>query len=100
LLFEPNRLRIVDVPAPDDDLITHVARSTGLSPAVATRVVSDVVAFYSETVESLVRRRHRELQAEGLTNDAIFDRIVAELVARPVAAPDLTPRQLRRIVYG
>jgi hypothetical protein len=47
-----------------------------------------------------VRRRHRELQASGLANAAIFDCIAAELAARPVAAPTLSARQLRRVVYG
>jgi len=47
-----------------------------------------------------VRRRHRELQATGLANLAIFDRIADELASRPVAAPPLSPRQIRRIVYG
>jgi hypothetical protein len=47
-----------------------------------------------------VRRRHRELQAAGRTNAEIFGRIAAELAGRPVAAPALSERQLRRIVYG
>ena len=47
----------------------------------------------------LVRRRHRELQASGLDNAAIFDRIAAELAAHGGGAPPVR-RQLRRIVYG
>jgi hypothetical protein len=82
------------------DLVEHVVRTTQLPPGVARRVVDDVVAWFSETAEAVVRRRHRELQAAGLANPAIFDRIAAELAARPVAAPPLTLRQLRRIVYG
>jgi hypothetical protein len=35
-----------------------------------------------------------------MPNPRIFDRIAAELAERPVAAPTLTPRQIRRIVYG
>jgi hypothetical protein len=66
---------------------------------VARRVVDDVVAYFSESTEAVVRRRHRQLQASGLANPAIFDRIAAELAARPVAAL-LTHRQIRRIVYG
>jgi hypothetical protein len=47
-----------------------------------------------------VRRRHGEMKARGLNNDQIFPCIAAELSARPVAAPELSLRQLRRIVYG
>ncbi len=82
------------------DLVDHVVRTTHLPAGVARRVVDDVVAYFSEPVEALVRRRHRELQASGLANAAIFDRIAAELADRPVAAPTLSARQLRRVVYG
>ena len=73
---------------------------TGLSEAEATRVVEDVVAFLAEPVEELVRRRHAEMKTYGAKNDEIFARLREELAGRVVAAPDLTERQLRRIVYG
>ena len=82
------------------DLVDHLVRTTHLPAGVARRVVDDVVAYFSEPVEAVVRRRHRELQAAGLANAAIFDRIAAELAGRPVAAPSLSPRQIRRVVYG
>ncbi len=63
-------------------------------------MVQDVLAYFDETTEEFVRRRHRELQARGLVNAEIFERIKAELKYRTVAPPDLSLRQLRRIVYG
>jgi hypothetical protein len=83
-----------------DDLVIHLVRTTHLPAGVARRVIDDVVAYFAEPVEAVVRRRHRELQAAGLANPAIYDRIATELAARPVAAPSLSPRQIRRIVYG
>lgn len=83
-----------------DDVVEHLVRTTPLPPPLARRVVEEVVAAFSEPVEDLVRRRHRELQRAGLTNAAIFALIADELAARPVAAPTLTERQLRRAVYG
>ncbi|WP_292679581.1 hypothetical protein [Nocardioides sp.] len=77
-----------------------MAATTGLSEAEAARVVEDVVAFLSETVEDYVRRRHAELKTYGAKNPEIFAQLRAELAARVVAAPELTERQLRRIVYG
>jgi hypothetical protein len=62
--------------------------------------VEDVVAYFSQPTEDFVRRRHRELQARGQRNAQIFDQITAELARRVVAAPRLTQRQLRRIIYG
>jgi hypothetical protein len=83
-----------------DDLVAHVVRTTQLDADVARRVVADVTAYFSETAEAFVRRRHRELQAAGLANPEIFDRIAGELTRRPVAAPPLSLRQIRRVVYG
>lgn len=83
-----------------DDLVAHVVRTTQLDAGVARRVVEDVVAYFAEPVEAFIRRRHRELQAAGLANAEIFDRIATELRQRPVAAPLLTHRQIRRVVYG
>jgi hypothetical protein len=87
-------------PAPHPDLVDHVVRTTHLPPGVARRLIDDVVAYFAEPVEAVIRRRHRELQAEGRANAEIYDRIATELAARPVAAPALSPRQIRRIVYG
>ncbi len=74
--------------------------STGLSAAEAARVVEDVVAFHAETVEDYVRRRHAHLKTYGARNPEIFTQIADELAGRVVAPPQLSERQLRRIVYG
>ena len=84
----------------EPDLVEHVVASTGLDPAVARRLVEDVVAYYAEPVEDVVRRRHARLKLHGAKNDQIFAQLVTELADRVVAAPELTERQLRRIVYG
>ncbi|MEV0982007.1 hypothetical protein [Streptomyces sp. NPDC049915] len=83
-----------------DELVDHLTRSTPLSRGEALRVIQDVLAFFDETTEEYVRRRHRELQAQGLVNTTIFERIAADLKYRAVAPPELSLRQLRRIVYG
>ena len=85
---------------PDPDLVRHVTLSTGLTPAEAARVVEDVLAFHAETVEDYVRRRHAELKTYGAKNAEIFAVLAGELGGRLVAAPELSERQLRRIVYG
>ncbi|WP_265442970.1 hypothetical protein [Flexivirga meconopsidis] len=85
---------------PDAELVDRVAATTGLSPAEATRVIDDVLAWHRETVEDFVRRRHAHHQTYGKRNDEIFALIAAELAERAFAAPELSSRQLRRIVYG
>ncbi|MGB8945456.1 MAG: hypothetical protein WCD21_35265 [Streptomyces sp.] len=83
-----------------DDLVDHLTRSTPLQRGEALRVVQDVLAYFDETTEQFVRRRHRELQGQGLLNAAIFEQISADLKYRAVAPPELTLRQLRRMIYG
>ena len=83
-----------------DELVEQVSRTTGLPLDDARRVVADVLAYFTETTEEYVRRRHRELQTYGARNDEIFARLGAELRHWPVRSPELSARQLRRIVYG
>lgn len=87
------------MPVPEA-LLAHVVATTGLTAAEAARVIEDVVAFHAEPVEDLVRRRHAHLKTYGARNDEIFASLAEELRHRVVAAPHLTERQLRRIVYG
>ena len=85
---------------PLDELVAHLARTTPLGIDMSRRVVAEVLAYLDEPVEVLLRRRHRELQSRGLANAEIFPRLAAEVAARPVAAPPLTERQIRRAIYG
>jgi hypothetical protein len=89
------------VPAgPYDDLVAHLVRSTPLNEGESRRVVAEVVAYFDEPVQDFVRRRHAELRQRGWHNDRIFAGLAAELRTRRVAPPELSARQLRRIVYG
>ena len=72
-----------------DDLVDHLTRSTPLNRGEALRVIQDVLAYFDETTEQFVRRRHRELQAQGLVNATIFVRIESDLKYRAVAPPEL-----------
>jgi hypothetical protein len=84
----------------DQSLVDHLVATTGLTPAEAARVAEDVLAYHQEPVEAYVRRRHAELRTHGVRNTEIFGRLAEELAHRVVAAPELSERQLRRIVYG
>ena len=85
---------------PDPVLVSHVVATTSLTPGEAARVIDDVIAFHAQPVEVYVRERHARLQTYGARNPEIFARIAEELADRVVAAPELTERQLRRLVYG
>jgi tRNA U34 5-carboxymethylaminomethyl modifying GTPase MnmE/TrmE len=82
------------------DLAAYLARTAHLERREADRVIDEVLSFLSEQPETFVRRRHLELQHQGLANEAIFAQLELELTHRRFAAPLYTRRQLRRIVYG
>lgn len=63
-------------------------------------MIADVLAWYHEPVEAFVRRRHTQLQLHGTRNADAYAQIAAELERRVVAPPQLSARQLRRIIYG
>ncbi|MBO0821180.1 MAG: hypothetical protein J2P26_10050 [Nocardiopsaceae bacterium] len=83
-----------------EDLVRHIAASTGLPEATALRIVADIAAYFGETAEEFVRRRHAELQRNQLKNGEIWPRIADELPGRRFRAPEMSQRQLRRVVYG
>jgi hypothetical protein len=83
-----------------EDLLDQLERTTQLSRPALTRVVAEIVEYFGETAEQFVRRRHLELQQEGHRNDRIWNELLVEIRRRPFAAPPLSLRQLRRIVYG
>ena len=82
------------------DLVRHVAISTGLDEATAARVVADILAYFGQTVDEYVARRHQELKDRNRKNDAIWPQLAEELKTRRFKAEELSARQLRRIVYG
>ena len=90
----------MEAPESLDELLDHLERSSRLSRPETARVVAEVVAYFAESSDEFVQRRHRELQGEKLTNPRIFERIATELGQRRFSAPRLSLRQLRRIVYG
>ncbi|WP_293677985.1 hypothetical protein [uncultured Phenylobacterium sp.] len=83
-----------------DDLVAHVARSSGLDPSQARRIVDDVFSYLSESPEAFVRRRHAALLRLGRRNPDIYGIIAGELAERRFPAPAWSARQIRRIIYG
>jgi hypothetical protein len=82
------------------DLVRHVALSTGLDEATASRVVADVMAYFGQTVDEYVITRHEDLKSRNRKNDDIWPMITAELRDRRFRAAGVSERQLRRMVYG
>jgi hypothetical protein len=82
------------------ELVAYLIRSSRLSRSEAVHLVDEMLSFLHEQPEEFVCRRHRELQAEGVTNTEIFARLRAELARWRFRAPEYSERQIRRLIYG
>jgi len=78
----------------------RLERLLGLAPAQAERAVSETLDCLGQGVDEYIADRHRELQGRGVRNPAIYDTIARELRSLRFAAPALSPRQIRRRIYG
>ena len=82
------------------DLVAYLVRTSRLTRSDAVRLVDEVLSFLAERPEEFVCRRHRALQAEGLSNSEIYSQLRAELSRWRFRAPEYTERQIRRLIYG
>ena len=72
----------------------------GLSPERAARAVAEVLDALRFEVDAYILARHAALQAEGVTNSEIYERIARELPELRFVGPSLSARQIRRRIYG
>jgi len=82
-------------------LIDHLCNTSSLQVDEAQKLVAEVIAYFSETAEAWVLRRHSELKHdEGLSNTQIYACIENELPGSVFVSRALSQRQIRRIIYG
>ncbi|HMI94728.1 MAG TPA: hypothetical protein VK509_25315 [Polyangiales bacterium] len=72
----------------------------GLSAEQAARAVAETLDCFQLEVDQHIVTRHAQLQAQGVANPEIFERIATELAALRFRAPALSARQIRRRIYG
>lgn len=82
------------------DLIEHLKCYLAVDTADADKVVTEVIAYFQEPQEVFIRRRHHEMQKQGLSNTEIFSAIKAELQTQLFPATPVSERQIRRMIYG
>jgi hypothetical protein len=78
----------------------RLSRLLGLSSPLARRAVAEVVDCFDCDVDEFITAAHQQLKREGLDNDAIYERIAAELPRLRFRGPALSARQVRRRIYG
>jgi hypothetical protein len=80
--------------------LRYLEEKYGLDREEFGSLLEELWAFTDETAEDFVRRRHGELQRGGLRNEAIYRALAAETAAGRFRGPELSLRQVRRIIYG
>ena len=78
----------------------RLERLLGLDPVRAQRAVAETIDCLGWQVDEFIADRHRELQALGARNEAIYETIAREIPTLRFAAPKLSARQIRRRIYG
>ena len=86
--------------SPPQELIDHLCRQGAIDAHAAGRLLDEILAFYDETPDAFIRRRHRELQLAGFANAAIYRALLEEIPTRRFAAGPRSERQIRRAIYG
>ncbi len=83
-----------------EDLLLHLSAVTGLDAGTLQKIVQEIHHWFEEDREAWLRRRHRELQHQGLKNREIYPRLLEEARATLVRPGPLSLRQIRRVLYG
>ena len=78
----------------------HLRRAYGLPDPVIKQLWQDLLIFFQDDPEEYIRRRHLELQDQGLKNDEIYPLLLSEVPQTLFPGPKLSVRQIRRIIYG
>lgn len=84
----------------DPNLKRHLLDNYSIGEHELEMLVDDISEYWNRSVQDFVVQRHGELQRSGYSNADIFSRIEKELPQRRFAAPPLSIRQIRRIIYG
>jgi hypothetical protein len=78
----------------------HLQDLFNLNEDQVKQITDEFIAFFSETAEDYIRRRHNEMKADSMKNDEIYKILKSEISKRRFASAGLTERQIRRIIYG
>lgn len=64
------------------------------------RLIDDLTGTFNDSVEMFVQKRHFSLQKEGKRNKEIYTILQDEVKSQRFIAPELSQRQIRRMIYG
>ena len=84
----------------DDGFKQYLLSSYQINEKDLARLLDDLAGAFNYTLDSFVQQRHLALQKEGHKNREIYQIIQDEVKSFRFVAPELSQRQIRRIIYG
>ncbi len=78
----------------------HITSNYSISRHDLERLLEEVDHFYGCDLPTFVQTRHMELKEAGYQNREIYRILQQEAKARRFRIPDLSERQIRRLIYG
>lgn len=84
----------------DEQFKSYLLSSYPIDESYLNHLIEDLGDYFSTDVKDFIGLRHQQLQKEGLKNNEIYLQIHDELKKRRFVAPELSLRQIRRIIYG
>lgn len=84
----------------DADFRNYLQSAYPVDSALIDRLAEDFGEYFSRTVQEFITERHLELHEQGVRNREIYVRIQRELKERRFIGPEMTVRQIRRVIYG
>ncbi len=83
-----------------EEFENYLLSSYSLEKNELDRLIEDLSGAFSETVDEFIHKRHIQLQSEGLRNGEIYKILQKEIKTRLFHGPNLSERQIRRVIYG
>lgn len=84
----------------DEQFKNYLLSAYPVDESLLNHLVEDLGDYFSTDVKEFISLRHGQLHGEGFRNNEIYLQIQAELKEKRFAAPELSVRQIRRVIYG
>ncbi len=84
----------------DEKLKNYLLSAYPIDESLLNHIVDDIGEYYSFEVKEFISVRHRQLHHLGMKNEQIYLKIQKELKERRFIGPDMSLRQIRRVIYG
>ncbi len=83
-----------------EDLKKYLQVTTNLSDKEINKIIEEINEFYNLSYQEYIKKNHLKLRAEGYKNEEIYEILSEKVKQMRFKAPDLSIRQIRRIIYG